>query len=84
MQHDLFGALVPIPARSNGCALHTLDATTLAFETPFSRELVDALKRAIPYHARRWDKTRSAWLIDATYGLVSLVGTDIFRDLEPF
>lgn len=34
-----------------------------ALQTPFHRELVDAIK-ALPFHQRRWDGGRRAWILD--------------------
>jgi hypothetical protein len=35
--------------------------------TPYSREFVDALKRRVPSHARKWDKDSREWSVRIAY-----------------
>ena len=39
----------------------------LCLETPFNRELVDAIK-SLPYADRRWDAARRAWIVAPAHG----------------
>ena len=43
---------------------------SLAFESSFSRPLLDELKLRIPHEARKWDPAKKRWLIDPQYAKV--------------
>jgi hypothetical protein len=42
----------------------TLDGNSVIIQTPYNPDLVDALKKAIPYTERRWDNAKKLWIVD--------------------
>lgn len=45
-------------------ATATLEQGSLVVSCRYDADLVDELKKAIPYTERRWDRERKAWLVD--------------------
>ena len=48
------------------------------FESTYDQSLVTHLKIRIPAHARSWDSTRKAWIVDAKYGGVCVELAEIY------
>ena len=55
------------PGPAKRCKI-TLCQNGFAVSTPYSAEFVDALKIAIPFTSRGWDKDRRAWLVALKFG----------------
>ena len=48
---------------TSDCRLIPMKDGTIGFESPYDPKLVEALKQAIPYSDRRWDRDQKLWFV---------------------
>ena len=51
------------PPGTSDCRLIPMKDGTIGFESPYDPKLVEALKQAIPYSDRRWDRDQKLWFV---------------------
>jgi hypothetical protein len=52
---------------NNAASIDTDVGGKLVLHTPYDKSFLEALKKAVPGHQRRWEDEKKAWVIDSSY-----------------